>query len=121
MRIFEKKNREGDEGVDFYYSLVNTRLANKKVTSVTFTLDSKHVVYSDKYGDVRVSEVLEANDTNEDKTAHTNGNNNNNNNNNNDAEEVAAESRSFRQTSLGTHRNGGDERMRRRRRHEKRT
>ena len=35
---------------------------------------------------MRVSEVLEANDTNEDKTAHTNGNNNNNNNNNNDAE-----------------------------------
>ncbi len=100
VRIFEKKNREGDEGVDFYYSLVNTRLANKKVTSVTFTLDSKHVVYSDKYGDMRVSEVLEANDTNEDKTAHTNGNNNNNNNNN-DAEGGDAETGVFDKLLLG--------------------
>ena len=70
--IFERKKGEDQEGGDFYYSLANTRLANKKVTSVTFTLDSKHIVYSDKYGDVRVSEVLTpVNDTNKDITTTT--------------------------------------------------
>jgi hypothetical protein len=64
--IFERKKSEDKEG-DFYYSLANTRLANKKVTSVTFTLDSKHIVYSDKYGDVRVSEVIGASSDSDDK------------------------------------------------------
>ena len=96
MCIFERKKEKIQEGGDFYYSLANTRLANKKVTSVTFTLDSKHIVYSDKYGDVRVSEVLTpVNDTNKDITTTTTTKDEKIDAEGGDAESV------FRQTSLG--------------------
>jgi len=91
--IFERKKSEDKEG-DFYYSLANTRLANKKVTSATFTLDSKHIVYSDKYGDVRVSEVTGAlSDSDEDTTITKNDKN--------DAEGGDAETGVFDKLLLG--------------------
>jgi WD40 repeat protein len=68
----------------YYAAPLNVRVANKKVTSVAFTSDSKHVVYGDKYGDVRVCEVLpppQAEKQQQQKEEHTENNNNNNNNN----------------------------------------
>ena len=68
-----KERREKTKREEIFITRTrNTRLANKKVTSVTFTLDSKHIVYSDKYGDVRVSEVLSpVNESNKDITTTT--------------------------------------------------